>query len=82
MKHCGRTKKTVNQGAFNIFVGTSDKQVIKIYGNLSYWSQILFGDILIHRIGGSSESVNTFQKYLYVTVMFYTEVAIKGDLWG
>lgn len=82
MKHCSSTKKTMNQGILNIFVGTSDRQVIIIYGNLSYWSQILFGYLLSLRISGSSESVNRFQKYLYMNVMLHTELAIKGDWWG
>lgn len=82
MKHCSSTKKTMNQGILNIFVGTSDRQVIIIYGNLSYWSQTLFGYLLSLRISGSSESVNRFQKYLYMNVMLHTELAIKGDWWG
>lgn len=81
MKHCSSTKKTINQGIFNIFVGTSDRQFITIYGNLSYWSQIQFGELLRLRISGSSESVNRFQKYLYMNVILHTGLAIKGDLW-
>lgn len=82
MKHCSRTKKTISQGTFNVFVGTSDRQVITIYGILSYWSQLLFDDIVSLRIGGSSEYVNRFQKYLHMNVMLHTEVPIKGYLWG